>query len=453
MVMTISTDDEKTFRILGNDHHNDENNNYGGYGGIRSIVDDYDVFLLDMWGVMHNGNEPYDGVHTVVQKLKSYNNNINDNYNENNVDGQKKKKKKLIILSNSSKRKTDSVKMLQKLGFNENDFDEIITSGEVAHHLLKYLSSKTPLPSSSWVPKNIPNVFQDLRSRNDDDNKKETYKAFCFGSGDEDEIYLNSCGWTLESDNIENANLIVCRGPFVIHQKLQNNDSNSNVDDVNNNFVDKRINGELYWSTYHDVLDQAARLQIPMVVCNPDKIRPDHDKSPMPGTIGVAYEELLLKYHGGNNNSDNGNNDLSDDSFVLYLGKPFPSVYEIALSSLTTSSDDNNDNDDDTKTSIDKSRVAMVGDALETDITGASMAGIDSIWVVMDGIHNQHIIAAATIANEYNATSASSRKSSLSSTLESECETVLQDFNQKSETTYAKGRRVSPTFVIPHFRW
>ena len=53
-----------------------------------------------------------------------------------NQDNENKKKKKLIIISssNSSKRRSNSVKMLRKLGFNENDFDEIITSGEVAHH-------------------------------------------------------------------------------------------------------------------------------------------------------------------------------------------------------------------------------------------------------------------------------------------------------------------------------
>ena len=51
-----------------------------------------------------------------------------------NQNNENKKKKKLIIVSNSSKRRSNSVQMLRKLGFNENDFDEIITSGEVAHH-------------------------------------------------------------------------------------------------------------------------------------------------------------------------------------------------------------------------------------------------------------------------------------------------------------------------------
>jgi FMN phosphatase YigB (HAD superfamily) len=156
----------------------------------------------------------------------------------------------------------------------------------------------------------------------------------------------------------------------------------------------------------------------------------------MPGTIGVAYEELLLKFHDDDVDDDNV---FSAESLVLYLGKPFPSVYEIALSSISSDGDGSSDD-------IDKSRVVMVGDALETDVTGATVAGIDSIWVINNGIHNQDVVTAAT--SSINTTSASSLSS-----LENGCEMVLEDFNQKSESSYAKGRQVSPTFVIPHFRW
>ena len=38
--------------------------------GVRDIVDRYDVFLLDMWGVMHDGQVAYEGVLDVVKKLK-----------------------------------------------------------------------------------------------------------------------------------------------------------------------------------------------------------------------------------------------------------------------------------------------------------------------------------------------------------------------------------------------
>ena len=95
-------------------------NEFQVYPSLQHIADDYDVYLLDMWGVMHDGIVAYDGVLQVVQELK-------------------KRNKEMIILSNSSKRQDNSIKMLKKLGFDHTDFSKIITSGEVAHHLLQYL--------------------------------------------------------------------------------------------------------------------------------------------------------------------------------------------------------------------------------------------------------------------------------------------------------------------------
>ena len=81
--------------------------------GMEEVVNDHDIFLLDMWGVMHDGSRPYDGVIDTVRKLKDAG-------------------KEIIILSNSSKRQGNSFKMLSKLGFDPNDFSQVITSGEVS---------------------------------------------------------------------------------------------------------------------------------------------------------------------------------------------------------------------------------------------------------------------------------------------------------------------------------
>ena len=54
---------------------------------IGDIISLYDVFILDQWGVMHDGYNGYDHAIYSVEKL------IKEN-------------KKLIIISNSSKRKT-----------------------------------------------------------------------------------------------------------------------------------------------------------------------------------------------------------------------------------------------------------------------------------------------------------------------------------------------------------
>ena len=70
---------------------------------ISDIIFQYDVFILDQWGVMHDGYKGYDFAINSVEKL------IKEN-------------KKLIIISNSSKRKTSSIRRLKKLGFDKNHF-------------------------------------------------------------------------------------------------------------------------------------------------------------------------------------------------------------------------------------------------------------------------------------------------------------------------------------------
>ena len=126
--------------------------------GVADLVDKFDTFLLDMWGVMHDGSRPYDGVLDVVNKLRQL------------------PEKKMIILSNSSKRRDNSVRMLKKLGFNpEVDFAQIITSGEVAYQMLSG-------ELECW------DVLDNLQKNA---SKK---KVFVFGSGDEDAEYLESCG-------------------------------------------------------------------------------------------------------------------------------------------------------------------------------------------------------------------------------------------------------------------
>ena len=79
---------------------------------ITEIMHLYDVFILDQWGVMHDGNNGYTHAFETVNKLVEQH-------------------KKLIIISNSSKRKISSVHKLQSLGFYKKNFLEVMTSGEM----------------------------------------------------------------------------------------------------------------------------------------------------------------------------------------------------------------------------------------------------------------------------------------------------------------------------------
>ena len=90
---------------------------------FSEILDKYDMFILDQWGVMHDGNRGYDHAIAAVNSL------INKN-------------KKLTIISNSSKRKISSINRLKSLGFDKNNFIEVMTSGEMIWQELFNLSNK-----------------------------------------------------------------------------------------------------------------------------------------------------------------------------------------------------------------------------------------------------------------------------------------------------------------------
>ncbi len=85
---------------------------------IEEIIYDYDNFIIDQWGVIHDGAFGYDHAFNTI--------NILNNNNKN-----------LFIISNSSKRSKSSINRLPKLGFKINSFIHTMTSGEMIWQLLK----------------------------------------------------------------------------------------------------------------------------------------------------------------------------------------------------------------------------------------------------------------------------------------------------------------------------
>ena len=137
---------------------------------FSDILDKYDFFILDQWGVMHDGHKGYKHAINAVNKL------IIEN-------------KKIIIISNSSKRKISSVNRLKDLGFNKNDFIEILTSGEMIWQELFNFSSK--------YDANLKNCFHIY------DNSKEDGKDFRIGLEKFDFV-----------SNVKEADFILACTPF-----------------------------------------------------------------------------------------------------------------------------------------------------------------------------------------------------------------------------------------------
>jgi len=81
--------------------------------GIAVLAERYDVFLLDQFGVLHDGQQPYPGAVEALSALK-------------------RAGKTVVLISNSGKRAEPNERRLPKLGFEAGSWDHFVSSGEVA---------------------------------------------------------------------------------------------------------------------------------------------------------------------------------------------------------------------------------------------------------------------------------------------------------------------------------
>ena len=93
--------------------------------GLSSIVDNYQLFYVDLWGVVHNGVSLHK---EAIKTLKEIS----------------KKKKDYILLTNAPRPNSAVKSFLEKLGMEKEIRDHVFTSGEAAIlYLKKNLSEKT----------------------------------------------------------------------------------------------------------------------------------------------------------------------------------------------------------------------------------------------------------------------------------------------------------------------
>ena len=86
--------------------------------GLSSIVQNYSLFYIDLWGVVHNGISPHKEAIKVLNELKKNN-------------------KEYVLLTNAP-RPSETVKVfLEKMGLNESIRNQVFSSGEAALNYLK----------------------------------------------------------------------------------------------------------------------------------------------------------------------------------------------------------------------------------------------------------------------------------------------------------------------------
>jgi len=85
--------------------------------GIAAIADPYELFLVDQFGVLHDGQQPYPGVLDCLQTLAE-------------------RGRRVVLLSNSGKLAETNIARLVAIGIPRSGFVTMVTSGDVAREAL-----------------------------------------------------------------------------------------------------------------------------------------------------------------------------------------------------------------------------------------------------------------------------------------------------------------------------
>ena len=137
--------------------------------GLSSIVKNYDLFYIDLWGVIHNGIKLNEHAITTLKELKKNNKNF-------------------VLLTNAPRPNEVVKSFLEKMGMSEDLRNHVFTSGEAA---LSYLKK-------SYVSKNFFHIgpprdfdlFNTFKSNKSTDLDESDY-LLCTGLFDEHDKDLN----------------------------------------------------------------------------------------------------------------------------------------------------------------------------------------------------------------------------------------------------------------------
>lgn len=199
---------------------------------LSEIVDSYDIWLLDQFGVLHNGQNALPGAIAAVQYLLS-------------------KDKRIVVCSNSSQRKKLASERWKSMGFPLQGV-EIITSGELSCQMIA-----------------------------EKERTCEWKKVFAFGWTDSkltNDYLATSSLEQLEIENVESADFILFHGPNTMGKSREP--------------IDVGSSGTIGEKT-RSVLQQACSRGIPAVCANVDiKAVTENGIRYMPGVLMKYYASI-----------------------------------------------------------------------------------------------------------------------------------------------------------------
>ena len=159
--------------------------------GLRSIVGNYDIFYIDLWGVIHNGITLHKNAIDALEEIT-------------------KAKKNYVLLTNAPRPKKSVQLFLEKMGMNKEITEKVYSSGEAA---LNYLRKNSLEEKFYHVgPSRDFDLFSDFKKNKTIDIKESLY-LLCTGLFEEQGVDLNYYK-ELFKDHISKK--MICTNPDLI---------------------------------------------------------------------------------------------------------------------------------------------------------------------------------------------------------------------------------------------
>lgn len=87
------------------------------FDGVGAIADAHDGFILDLWGVIHDGQAPYPGAIECLESLRNRN-------------------KRIVFLTNAPRKAARVIDQLRGFGVADDLYDAVVSSGQAARDSL-----------------------------------------------------------------------------------------------------------------------------------------------------------------------------------------------------------------------------------------------------------------------------------------------------------------------------
>lgn len=230
--------------------------------GLRSVFNNYDLFFIDLWGVIHNGINLYEESVDVLNKISETN-------------------KDYILLTNAPRPNKNVENFLKKMGLDKNKREKVFTSGEAAINFLKKKHSEQSFYHVG--PERDFDLFIDFKKKKTKDINKCDY-LLCTGlydGYDEDLEYYKK----LFTKHLTKK--MICTNPDLIVDRGSKREYCAGSVAL----VFEKMGGEVIYfgKPYPEVYNQSIKTTSKKIIAIGDNLRTD-----IKGAINMNYDSLFI---------------------------------------------------------------------------------------------------------------------------------------------------------------